>query len=480
MEKRRLKRFRLFFIPAFFLAYLIIHGQPAAFAISIEQEREMGDEFLTSIRNQLDLVEDDYAVEFINDLGNYLISQLETRPFTFHFYIVKENQLNAFAGPGGHIFMYTGLIETMDKIDELAAVMCHEIGHVSSRHISDRLKKGSMLGLATMAGILAGAMIGGEAADAIITGSIAAAYQKQLSYSRDDERQADQAGFKYSYESGFDPSALVSALSKLQQGWGANEVPQYLLTHPLGPERMSSLEALIASNPPSVTKKETEHFRKIYPLIRTILKASCMEARDAEKYFRSELEKDPGSPLANLGLAMALKEESEYPKSIEHFQKSIKEGLPNPIPALRYLSEAYQLQGQDKEAINTLKEALELNDRDKSTLFMLASSYQNIEEYSKASEIYERLAFMEPVKDEVYYNLGITYGREDNLGLAHYNFGLYYKKLNRIQEARFHFEKAKEYSGNNPKLQEKIKKAMEGPQGMKPGERDGAPPGNRP
>lgn len=462
------------------MAYLPILGQPTAFAMSIEEERKMGDEFLVSVKSQLNLVEDDYVVQFINDLGNYIISQLETRHFQFNFYIVKENQLNAFAGPGGHIFFYTGLIETMDKIDELAAVMAHEIGHVSSRHISERLKKGKLLGLATMAGVLAGAMIGGEAADAIIVGSMAAAYQKQLSYSREDERQADQAGFKYSYASGFDPSALVSALSKLQQGWGASEVPQYLLTHPLGPERMSNLESLVASNPPPIKKRETDHFRKIYPLIRTILKATCMEARDAEKYFRSELEKDPESPLAHLGLAIALKEKSEYPESIDLFQKSIEEGLPDPIPALRLLSEAYQLQGQDKEAINTLKKALESNEKDKSTLFMLAAAYQNNEEYSKASEIYEKLTFMEPVKDDVYYNLGVTYGRQDSLGLAHYNFGIYYKKSNRIQEARFHFEKARDLASNNPDLQEKIKKAMEDTREGGPGGRDGAPPGNGP
>ena len=469
------KRVSFILIVVFILVSFPLQGQQSAFAMSIEEERKMGDEFLISVENQLDLVEDDYVVQFINDLGKYLTSQLETKPFTFNFYVIKDNQLNAFAGPGGHIFLYTGLIETMDKIDELVGVMCHEIGHVSSRHINERLEKGKWLGLATMAGVLAGTLASGDASEAIITGSMAAAQQIQLSYSRDDERQADQAGFRYSYLSGFDPSALVSALSKLQQGWSSNEVPQYLLTHPLGPERMSNIESMLASMPPVTMKKETEHFRKIYPLIRTILKAYSMEARDAEKYFLSELEKDPESHLAHLGLAIALKGKSEYPEAIDHFQKSI-EGLPDPLPALRLLSETYQLRGQDKEAIKVLEKALELNNKDKSTLFLLAASYQNAEEYSKASDIYEKLTFMEPVKDEVYYNLGVAYGRQDSLDYAHYNFGIYYKKLNRIEEARFHFQKAKDLASNNPNLQEKIKKAMEDTQGMKPGGRDGSPP----
>ena len=200
-----------------------------------------------------------------------------------------------------------------------------------------------------------------------------------------------------------------------------------------------------------------------------------MEVRDAEKYFLSELEKDPESYLAHLGLAITLKGKSEYPKAINHFQKSI-EGLPDPLPALRLLSETYQLNGQDKEAINVLEKALELNEKDKSTLFLLAASYLNAEEYSKASDIYEKLTFMEPVKDEVYYNLGVAYGRQDSLDFAHYNFGIYYKKLNRMEEARFHFQKAKDLAGNNPDLQEKIKKAMEDTREMRPGGKNGSPP----
>jgi len=136
--------------------------------------------------------------------------------------------------------------------------------------------------------------------------------------------------------------------------------------------------------------------------------------------------------------------------------------LPEQLPALRYLSETYQLMGENREAIKILEKALKLNDKvDKSTLFLLAISYQNLEEYSRAAEIYERLTSMEPVKDEIFYNLGMTYGRQDRLGLAHYNFGIYYKRLKRIKESQFHFQKAKELAGDDSVLQQKIKEAME-------------------
>ena len=450
------------------------------FCMSIEAEEKLGSQYLAEVKQQVALVDDDYAQEYINNLGSYLISHLDSRPFPFNFYIIKDNQLNAFSAPGGHIFIYTGLVEVMD-LDQLAGVICHEIAHVSLRHISDQVEKGKIVDLATMAGVLAGAMLGGggNASDAIITGSLAAGQQIMLSYSRDDERQADQAGFTYASNSGFDPSAMIGTLTKLQQGqYNANEIPAYLLTHPVGTERMSSIESMLASYSSESTEKDsTEPFRENYPLFRTILKAKYSETHAAERAFNAELQKDPDSSLAHLGIAIILKDRAEYAGAIDHFQKAIK-GLSDPLPVLRYMSETYQLMGQNKEAINVLEGAMKLDHKnDKSSLFLLATAYQDLEEFSKAAEIYERLTFMEPVKDQLFYELGMTYGRQDKLALAHYNFGIYFKRINRIQESQFHFQKAKDLAGNDFTLQEKIKKAMEeGMEGKKPGPSDGGGP----
>jgi len=451
-------------ITIFISTFLYLRGGPEiVFGMSIEEEAKLGSQYVAEIKQQADLVDDGFAEEYINDLGNYLIRSIKTKPFTFNFYIIADPQINAFAAPGGHIFIYTGLIDLLDDIDELAGVICHEIAHVSLRHISNRIEKGTLIGLATMAGVLAGAMVGGDASEAIMIGSMAAGQQKMLSYSREDERQADQIGFTYASTSGFDPSAMISTLTKLQQGqWGINEIPAYLLTHPVGPERMSNIESLLESFASGPRETETtKHFRKGYALFRTILKAKYFQARDTERYFKAQLEKDPDSSLAHLGIAIVLRDIGEYTQAIDHFQKAI-EGLPEPLPALRYLSETYQLMGENREAIKILEKALKLNDKvDKSTLFLLATSYQNLEEYSRAAEIYERLTSMKPIKDEIFYNLGMTYGRQDRLGLAHYNFGIYYKRLNRIKESQFHFQKAKELAGDDSVLQQKIKEAME-------------------
>ncbi len=431
------------------------------YALSIEEEKEAGEQFLKSVKEQLVIVDDPFVKKFIDDFGQYLASAVETKHFDFRFFVIKQDELNAFAGPGGVIFVYSGLIEAMDEVDELAAVLCHEIAHVSSRHISNRAEQYWKLGLATMVGILAGALVGGDAADAILIGSLAAGQQKQLAYSREDERQADQVGFKYIARSGFNPAGIKKALLKLQEGrWGINEIPPYLLTHPIGPERVSNIENMLSSPVMIPTRPETLQFKKTYPLFRTVIMAKYIEKYDMVQYYESELSKTPDSPLSHFGLALALVKKGNYSESIPHFEKAM-EMLAEPLTVLRYLSQAYLLNGETTKAISALERAIKEDARDKVTLVTLAKAYLDSGAYSKASKIYERLTYMEPVEDEAFYNLGFSYGKEGKLGLAHYNFGLFYMKTHNPREASFHFEEAKKAALNNPDLLKKIEKSME-------------------
>jgi len=438
-------------------------GRWTALALSLEEERIAGEQFAASIRKHFNMVDDDFVVAYINDIGRYLVQFLEIQHFPFRFYVVNDEILNAFAGPGGHIFIFSGLVMGMDRVDELAAVLCHEMGHVSARHISARIEQNKMIALATLLGMLAGALIGGKAAGAIMTGSMAAGMQKQLSYSRNDERQADQLGFKYMEASGFDPAGMIDLLKRLERAQfvGPDAIPSYLLTHPGGPERIANTQVMLSGYVPRPESPETEKYRKLFPFLKAILRALSMAPQDAERLFGLDLEKNPRSATAHFGLGIVLKESSEYAKAIDHFEKALEEA-PDTLPILRHLGEAYQLQGQDRRAIKVFERALKIDRLDKGSLFLLALSYQSLEEYGEAIRIYERLAAMEPVKNEVFYNLGLSYGRQNKLALAHYYFGLYFKNLGEMEKARFHFQTADNLSGNDPVLSSRIKRAMKG------------------
>lgn len=445
-------------IALWILSLGICLGASRAEALSIDEETLLGQKFLESIRKQCEFVDDGFANDYINDLGQYLTRSLETKPFNFQFYLIKDHSLNAFAGPGGHIFVFSGLVEVMDGIDELVSVLTHEIAHVSARHLSERYEQAKKIGIATLAGMLAGILVGGKAAPAIVSGTMAAGIQKQLSYSREDERQADQMGFQYTAQGGFDPSGMITTMTKLEKGqWhGADVVPPYLLTHPGGAERMANMEVMLANYAPSKERGQTSKYRDLFPFFKTVLRAKATDPHEAEKRFNQELEKDPSSTLAQFGLGIVWQERSELDRSIQHFQEALK-NAPDSLPVLKELAETYQLKGQDKEAADILKKTLRTDSNDKSSLFLLAKSYENLDEYPQAIRIYERLLTMAPVRNEVFYNLGVSYGRENRLALAHYHFGVYFKRIGEKKKAKFHFQKADDLARDDAALRNRIR-----------------------
>jgi predicted Zn-dependent protease len=433
-----------------------------AWAISIEDERKMGEEFMAQVLAQLQLVEDPFVNDYINELGQYLITPLETKSFPFHFYVIKDNTLNAFAAPGGHIFVFSGLIEAMDRLDELAAVISHEIGHIAARHLSQRIEQSKAIGIATLAGILAGMFLGGEVAGALMTGSIAAGMQAQLHYSREDERQADQHSYKYMEPTGFDPGGMVRALDKIQKGsyLGTSKIPAYLLTHPTGPERIANLESMLTQHTPRPLSREAALLESRFPAFKTVITAKCLDPRDAERVFKKELEKDTPGPLPHFGLGMVYIEQSRYDLAIDELKRSLAE-RPDDIPIMRTLAETYQMNGQDKEAEALLEKVLILDHGDKAALFLLGITYEGAGRNREALRLLEKLSYLPPVRNDVFYHLGLLYGRENRLALAHYNFGVYFKNVGEFHKAQFHLKKARDLPGGDPSLQRKIQKETE-------------------
>ncbi len=456
-------RLIVMFIAAVLVLFPPLIFRTPAFALTIPEERKMGDEFMLQMRVHFRFLEDDFANRFINDLGHYLVRPLKKVPFPFRFYIIRDDTLNAFAAPAGHVFFFSGLINIMDTVDELAGVMSHEIGHVAAGHLAQRIEQNKRIGIATMVGVLAGMLLGGEASQALIAASQAAGIQARLNYSRADERQADQLGFKFATIAGFDPQGLTGALKKLQGGyWGPDHVPPYLLTHPTGPERMASLDSLASLYHPGPPREETTRFRSDFPLFKTIVCAHSLEPDDAERIFRRQLARHPDAALPHFGLGIVHIARSEYAMAINELKQALRRH-PGTVPILTTLGKAYQLKGNDAQALRVLETVLEQEKDNKTALFLSGISYENMAQYTKAIRLFERLAKAESEKNAVYYHLGFSYGKEKRLALAHYNFGLYFKRVGRPEDAAFHLKKARELCRNNPSLMEKIEKALEPP-----------------
>jgi len=450
----------------YFTALLIILtplAESRASLLSPEEEVELGEGFLKRIKSRYEFADYPYIVQYINNLGNFIGRQIEVPYFPLHFYVIKDTSINAFAAPAGHVFFFSGLIQIMDNIDELASVLAHELGHVSARHLAVRIERSKKIGMATMAAILAGVLIGGEAAGALMTGSIAAGAQAELGYSREDERQADQLGFKYTHMSGFNTHGMITTLKKIQrENWyGGQNIPPYLLTHPGAPERMANIETMAREYTKIPDSDTTKKLRSRFPIFHTMVAALCDDKENAAREFKKRLHVNPESILAHYGLGLVLERDGKIHEALNHFKKALR-GKKNSIPIMFSMAKAYQTAGQYEKSVSILQRALQLSPKDKNILYLLALSLQNLEQYDQSSRIYERLTFLPPVKNEVYYNLGMVYGRQGKLALAHYNLGIYSIKLKRREDARFHFIKAKKLADSEPALKEKINKALIG------------------
>ena len=437
-----------------------VSGSRAAY-LSPKEETELGERFLASISSQYEFADYPYIMQYMNELGDYIGSHIEVPYFPLKFYVIKDSTVNAFAAPAGHIFFFSGLIGILDDADELASILAHELGHVSARHLVSRIDRSQKIGLATLAGMLAGILVGGEVGGALMTGSVAAGIQAELGYSREDERQADQLGFKYTQLSGFDPAGMLTALQKIQrENWyGTQEIPAYLLTHPGAPERMATIESMLRGYEKTPDHETTKKLRAFFPIFQTMVIALCLDKEQAARELEKRLRNNPSSGTAHYGLGLILQREGKLNEALEHLKIADNKNADS-IPVMFSLAETYQMLGEYEDSLSILRRALEVSPKDKEILFLLALSLQELEQYGQASEIYERLTFLPPVKDMVYYNLGIVYGRQGKLALAHYNLGIYFSKLRSREKALFHFEKANELVRNDAALQNKIEKAL--------------------
>lgn len=209
-----------------------------------QQERKIGEAILREINQQAPVFEDPWVQDELMALFRLINAQAGlSAPVAFM--VLRDPQINAFAVPGGLVAMHTGLILNAQNMDEVAGVMAHEVAHVSQRHFSRRQEDLKYSKWLPLGGILAGILMSktdGDAASAAVTGAQALMVSQALSYSRNQEREADRIGMQLMYTAGFAPSAMSDFFDVMQrrQSSGLMSVlPDFLFTHPLGQERMS-------------------------------------------------------------------------------------------------------------------------------------------------------------------------------------------------------------------------------------------------
>jgi len=199
---------------------------------------------------QLPLLRDRVVLDYLRHLGQRLVHAAGPQPFAYHFYVVRDDEVNAFAMPAGYIYVNTGLILKARNVSELAGVIGHEIGHVVKRHIAQNYNRQRSVGLAKEAGVMAAALtlgaVGARTVD-LVGGLSAMAVLN--SFGREAEREADAFAVEILPRAGYDPEGMVSFFHTMLAE-GGPDVPTFLSSHPATRERIAEAQALIQRLPP--------------------------------------------------------------------------------------------------------------------------------------------------------------------------------------------------------------------------------------
>jgi predicted Zn-dependent protease len=273
-----------------------------------QKEKLIGEKVYREVHRQMPAVQDTWLEDQFLQVFSGILSQTQLGQ-PIGLVIVKDPQINAFAVPGGLFALNTGLITSAKNLDEIAGVMAHEIAHVAQRHYSRSQEAFKGQGLLALAGILVGAAIAstadGDVGSAVMLGTQAALMDKQLSYSRNQEREADRIGMQFMYSAGYNPQSMADYFETMHRATSRiSFLPDFWLTHPLTTERMS--EARLRANQLPKVKS------KIYDLDFEILKLYTQVISNQATEIQLQALANQKNTAAQLALSKFYLERGDY------------------------------------------------------------------------------------------------------------------------------------------------------------------------
>ncbi|NLI80557.1 MAG: M48 family metalloprotease [Deltaproteobacteria bacterium] len=444
---------------AFLVACMDGANPPEGLCLSLSEEKDLGKKMLEMVKERMSLVEDVEILTYVQSIGKRVAQNVGTTPYHYQFFIINEPVPNAFAIPGGYIFIYRGLMELMGSEGELAGILCHELAHIQARHIHRRMEEGRLLNIASIAGALAGILIGMNAksadmSNALSIGSMAGAAAMQLKYSRENEEEADQLGFRYLLSAGYPSGDMLRGMERLNQGRfvSNSRLPSYLSTHPALSERISYLAAMVDKEAKNTQRPPRKASVGDFSMMKAALVADYTEPQIASE--RLQASADAGETSGIYGLGRLYLRRGNLEEAVRLLQRAARME-PTSSLALSTLGAAYHKQGKYREARSALESALALNPSSAGVHLRLAAIFQEQGQNEAALEHLKEIEELGPTFPEIDYQLGLVLGRMNSLGPAHFHLGRFYESRSDWKNALFHYSKAK------PLLMESMEKQHE-------------------
>nr|WP_231919050.1 M48 family metalloprotease [Shewanella sp. UCD-FRSSP16_17] len=398
-------------------------GTAAVNTFSLEKEMIYGDAYMRVIRSSAPVISDPVLNQYLSELGNKLVAHATGVKTPFYFFLLRNDEINAFAFFGGHVGVHTGLFLHADTESELASVLAHEITHVTQRHLARSLEAQDKSSTATIVGMLGAILLtiaAPQAGMAALATTQALSTQARINFTRLHEREADRIGMQILADAGFDPNGASDFFSKLAIRYRFTSTPpQMLLTHPLPESRITDARNRAAQYPHRYIPDQLN-----YQLAKARIQVRFSNYSDqaAMSLFDDQLRKKTYTfkSAAEYGKALALFRVKRFDEAEQIIDKLLEQDKNN----LFYIDTKTDLLAQKDdydEAIAMLNHHLKLKPTSSVIAANLANIYVEADQPRKAIPLLEDLIFLDKQNTLPYQIMTQAYRKLGNKALEHYS-----------------------------------------------------------
>lgn len=414
-------------------------GDRISGTVSLNQEYQMGQQFLSQIRRSAPTIPDALLNDYLEFVTYRLASRSQLQDHRLSFVIIDSEELNAFAAPGGIIGVNTGLFLNARTEDEFASVMAHEIAHVSQRHFARGVDEAQAGRIPQLGALLASVLImatsdAGHGA-AAVTAAQGMALENQLRFSRSNEAEADRIGQDTMFNAGFDPEAMATLFERLMAvNRFGRRPPEFLLSHPLTESRIADSRGRAMRYPDReyATSLEYQFMRaRVVGHYSPDKAALVQETRRLLEQSVSDTEQQAN----RYALAVAYWENEQYAEATATLAPLL-DLYPNRITLVVTQAEIFTAQNEPGQAMAFLERHLEINPNNHPLTMAYVDALLEGRNYQQAAELMEQHTRNRPDDHHLWYQLAETWGQAGDIGKVHQARAEYFRLIGDFGRAR--------------------------------------------
>ncbi|MDP0562111.1 MAG: M48 family metalloprotease [Candidatus Endonucleobacter sp. (ex Gigantidas childressi)] len=437
-------------------------GDSTSSIISQQQEFELGRTYLKVIRHRTPTINDAELKDYLERLVSRLSASSEIKDHRLVTLLIKETAINAFAAPGGIIGINAGLFINAETEAQFAAVIAHELAHLSQRHYARNVEEAKNNNLPTAAAILASMILmatgGGNAGAAALTSTMAGLQSSRLSFSRQYEQEADHIGIKTLARAGFDPYAMPDIFEQMSKvNPSSGHPPEFLSTHPVTANRISDSRARAYQ-----VKKRGSKGSYAYQLMR--MRTIFLSTQNTQKLLTKlnlELKSGhTGAPdVTRYGIALAAIKISKYSLAKEKLSVLL-EKEPNNLYYITTQAKLDAASGNTSTALKQINKLLEIHLDYYPLLITKTEILTQQENHKEARDILLQLSRMRPEDPDIWYILAEAQGQADDILGLHQARAEFFFLTGNLEDAITHIKYAQKLTGKNFILKAKLDKKL--------------------